>query len=157
MSHKKINFFLVVRCEDKLQGVSFCVITDRAVFFDSKNSDLEEGSTIKFEYPEDDEYFLSEDERKRKRGKPKKTLKKKEYSGILIRKCTNQDAAFEEMNLALKRYEKAIPESSKSRQGIKKHPDSNDPEEELSLTVNQSGKSGLESLKSRQRFGKKST
>lgn len=105
MSYVKPKFFLVVRCEDKQQGVRFCVITDKAVFFDSRNPTLEEGSHIEFQYPEEDENFLTDAERRSKRGRSKKVLKKKVFFGLVMKKCSDQHAAFEEMNNAVKRSE----------------------------------------------------
>lgn len=63
-------------------GTSFCVISNRAVFFDDKNKNLEKGSQIQFEYPGDDEIF-EEGEKHRRAGRPKK---KKIYFGIIVQK-----------------------------------------------------------------------
>lgn len=77
MSSFENKKYLLVRCDKPI--VSFCVISDRAVHFDAENLDLEEGTEIKFYYPEEEDHELG----KRKRGR--KPVKKT-YTGVIVQK-----------------------------------------------------------------------
>lgn len=80
-----------MRCEDPKQGISFCVVSDLAVFLNSNNLDLQLNREIKFEYPEDDAIFdfdeeKNENKKKRKRGRKPAPKPKMTYFGTLINK-----------------------------------------------------------------------
>lgn len=79
-----------MRCEDPEYGVTFCVISDLAVFFDSKNLNLQLNREIKFENPEKDAIFEFDEEKNekktRKRGRKRALQQKVTYSGVLINK-----------------------------------------------------------------------
>lgn len=69
--------YLLVRCDKPV--ISFCVISIKAVHFDPENLDLDEGSDIQFDFPEDDEPG------KRKRGR---RPAKKTYKGTIVKKSS---------------------------------------------------------------------